>query len=71
MKRKQSVFLSERDKRLSRHECQKLTINVYNIPIDCVDNEKLLGVRIDNSLQYTKHVDDVRRSLASELALLK
>ena len=57
--------------RLSRLECQKLTINVNNIPIDCVDNEKLLGVRIDNSLQYTKHVDDVCRSLASKLALLK
>ena len=31
---------------------------------------KLLGVRIDNSLQYTKHVDDVCRSLASKLAFL-
>ena len=56
--------------RLSRLECQKLTIHVNNIPIDCVDDEKLLGVRIDNSLQYTKHVDDVCRSLASKLALL-
>ena len=35
--------------RLSRLQCQKLSRNVYNIAIDSVDNEKLLGMRIDNS----------------------
>ena len=57
--------------RLSRLECKQLSISINNIPIECVENEKLLGVRIDNSLSYTKHVDDVCRSLASKLALLK
>ena len=69
--KKTKCILIGTQQRLSRLECHKFTINVNNIPIDCVDNEKLLGVRIDNSLQYTKHVDDVCRSLASKLALLK
>ena len=69
---KTKCILIRMRRRLSRLECKKLTINVNKIPIDCVDNHKLLGLWIDNSLQHTKHVDDVCRSLVPNLhALLK
>ena len=45
--------------KLTRLDCQNLNITINNIPIECVSNEKLLGVRIDNSLQYIKHIDEV------------
>ena len=49
--------------KLSKLSNSTLAINVNNMPIENVDNERLLGVRLDNSLQYTKHIDDVCRSL--------
>ena len=44
-------------------------LHLHPDPYWNVDNERLLGVRLDNSLQYTKHIDEVGRS--SKVALLK
>ena len=57
--------------KLSKLSNSTLAINVKNMPIENVDNERLLGVRLDNALQHTKHIDDVCRSLSSKVALLK
>ena len=55
--------------KLSKLSNSTLAINVNNI--ENVDNERLLGVRLDNALQYTKHIDDVCCSLSSKVTLLK
>ena len=65
------VFESLKQK-LSKLPNSTLAIyNVNNIPIENVDNERLLGVCLDNSLQYTKHIDNMCRFLSSKVALLK
>ena len=70
-KNKIKCMLIGTKQKLSKLSNSKLAIYVNNMPIGNVDNERLLGVRLDNSLQYTKHIDDVCRSLSPKVALLK
>ena len=67
---KTTCMLIGTKQKLSKLSNSTLAINVNDMPIENVDNERLLGVRLDNSLHYTKHIDDVCRSLSSKVALL-
>ena len=48
-----------------------LAIDVNGNALEHIDCEKLLGVHIDLSLQFNKHVDHVCRSVTSKIALLR
>ena len=55
--------------RLSR--CQSnLEIIVNNHKIECSEYEKLLGIQIDKSLSFVKHIDYVCKNLTSKISLL-
>ena len=56
---------------MSKQKSCTLSINVNGNDLECVDNEKLLGVYIDPSLSFNKQVDHVCRSITSKLALLR
>ena len=56
--------------RLSRSH-DKFLVCIDNTPIECVENDKLLGVHIDNSLNYSKHIDHVCKIISAKLALLR
>ena len=47
------------------------SITVNGQALENVDCEKLLGIYIDQSLQFHKHIDSVCRSITTKLALLK
>ena len=48
-----------------------LSIHVNDHTLENVEFDKLLGVHIDSSLHFNKHVDAVCRSISSKLALLR
>ena len=68
---KSKSMLVGTSQRLSKQKSRTLSINVNGNDLECVDNEKLLGVYIDPSLSFNKHVDHVCRSITSKLALLR
>ena len=61
------IGISQRIARVKDH----LSINVNEHTLENVEFDKLLGVHIDSSLQFNKHVDAVCRSISSKLALVK
>ena len=48
-----------------------LSIRINDNTLENVEFDKLLGVYIDSSLNFNKHVDNVCRSITSKLALLR
>ena len=44
---------------------------INDITLENVESDKLLGVHIDTSLNFNKHVDTVCKSISSKLALLR
>ena len=55
--------------RLSRcHSNLEITIN--NHVIECSDSEKLLGIKIDQCLNFVGHIDYVCRNVTSKISLL-
>ena len=48
-----------------------LSVHINDITLENVESDKLLGVRIDPSLNFNKHVDTVCKSISSKLALLR
>ena len=48
-----------------------LSVHINDITLENVESDKLLGVHIDTSLNFNKHVDTVCRSISSKLALLR
>jgi len=46
-----------------------LTISDYKI--ECVKQYKLLGVNLDNNLQWSLHVDNIHKKLTNKLLLLE
>ena len=48
-----------------------LSVHVNDTTLENVESDKLLGVHIDTSLNFNKHVDTVCKSISSKLALLR
>ena len=46
-------------------------MHINDITLENVESDKLLGVHIDTSLNFNKHVDTVCKSISSKLALLR
>ena len=57
--------------KLSTLQPNALAIDVNGNTLEHIDCDKLLGVHIDPSLQFNKHVDHVCRSVTSKIALLR
>ena len=51
----------------------RCTLNVLydNVPLENVDNEKLLGVIVDKHLTWKHHVDKTCKSISKSIALLR
>ena len=67
---KSKCMLIGTSQRIARVKDQ-LSIHVNEHTLENVEFDKLLGVHIDSSLQFNKHVDTVCRSISSKLALLR
>ena len=57
-------------KKISKLHNKELNIVVNGNQLNNVENEKLLGVHIDNNLTFNKHVDAVCGNITSKVALL-
>ena len=68
---KSKTMLIGTSQKLSRLPQRSLSITVNGQALENVDCEKLLGIYIDPSLQFHKHIDSVCRSITTKLALLK
>ena len=66
---KTKCLLIGTSQRLSR--CQSnLEITINNHVIECSDSEKLLGIKIDQCLNFVGHIDYVCRNVTSKISLL-
>ena len=56
-----------------RHNCPKMAhnLNLFNTPLLCVDHYKYLGMTLDNSITWKRHIDRLRASCYSTINLLK
>ena len=57
--------------RLARLPDPTLNIQINGQLIDNINDDKLLGMRVDNTLQFNKHVDDVCKAISNKLNLLR
>ena len=58
------------------HLCNKeakrgLEISVNNNPLECQQAPKYLGVRLDRTLSYKQHLEDVRAKVTSRVSLIR
>ncbi|KAK3103380.1 hypothetical protein FSP39_018833 [Pinctada imbricata] len=57
--------------RLSRLDKKEIDIEVNGKPLQNVEADKLLGVTIDNNLQFNKHISEVCRNISCKISLLR
>ena len=67
---KTKCMLMGTSKKISKLHNKELNIVVNGNQLNNVENEKLLGVHIDNNLAFHKHVDAVCGNITSKVALL-
>ena len=68
--KKTKFMLVGSNQKLSKLHTRKLDLSINNFQLEHVESEKLLGVYIDHSLSFTKHVDFVCKNISSKIALL-
>ncbi|KAK3098946.1 hypothetical protein FSP39_024557 [Pinctada imbricata] len=57
--------------KISRLPCNILKLKVNERPIENLTSDKLLGVHIDNHLQFDKHITEVCKSVTQKISLLR
>ena len=65
-----SMLIGSRQ-RLARLPDPTLNIQINGQFIDNINDDKLLRMRVDNTLQFNKHVDDVCKAVSNKLNLLR
>jgi len=50
---------------------QRLQINLNNTLIDQVKSHKLLGVEIDENLDFNSHIEELTKKLSKRIGLLR
>ena len=68
--KKTKCMLVGSNQKLSKLHSRELNLSINNLQLEHVESEKLLGVHIDHSLSFTKHVDFVCKNISSKTALL-
>jgi hypothetical protein len=61
------ITTAQKRSKLSR----KLSVLMNNEPLDNVNSERLLGVKIDENLNWNDHISDVIRKIGFALIRLK
>ena len=67
-KKSKSMIISTKQKRIKNH--YKINLNISNQNIEQTNEHKLLGVIIDENLQWSSHTEYLRKKLAKNIHLL-
>ena len=52
-------------------DTEKLNIKIDNHNIEAVSSQKLLGIHIDEKLNWTRHIDHLCATISTRISLLK